>query len=62
MGVQKSRKSIKFTKFSILKKYKMTKNNYTDKKQLIRVYDKDFFKKTRVFSLKKAETNVSTFF
>lgn len=62
MGVQKSRKSIKYTKYSRLIKISHKDNTYKNKQKIQHVYSKDFFRKTNVFLLKKLENNKSLFF
>ena len=60
MGVQKSRKSIKFTKYSLSKQHKITALFF--KKNLTTIYLKHVFKKTNIFLLKRRETNATLFF
>jgi len=59
MGVQKSRKSKRFTKFSI-KKSCFPK--VSTKKNLLLLFEKDHFKKTRYFFLRKREDYTSFFY
>lgn len=63
MGVQKSRKSIKFTKFS-LKQNKNTKKltKIKNKSVISKIINKHLFKKTNIFFLNKFETNKTLFF
>lgn len=59
MGVQKSRKSTKYTKYSLLKaSYNPCITNHIKQ----RIYLKYAFKKKEVFSLKNKSSNQSFFF
>jgi hypothetical protein len=58
MGVQKSRKSIRYTKYSL----KLKKNfKELSHKTLKLILEKDHFKKTRFFFLRKREDGTSFF-
>lgn len=63
MGVQKSRKSLKFTKFSLhLENNLKTHKKNLSRKTIKNIFDKHFFKKTNIFSLRKLETKKTLFF
>jgi hypothetical protein len=61
MGVQKSRKSLKFTKYSLKKKI-VNLSNFSKKKIIQKIILKFKFKKNDIFFLKKKETNLNLFY
>ncbi len=62
MGVQKSRKSIKFSKFSLSLKLKKNINEYLTVNKINNIYKKNKYKKTNIFFLKKLENDKPVFF
>ena len=62
MGVQKSKKAIRFSKYSLFKTHKKNINKYLLTSKLRYVYKKNKHKKTNIFFLKKYENNKSVFF
>jgi hypothetical protein len=62
MGVQKSRKSIRFTKFSNVKVKFAFLTNLIAKNTLQHVYDRHEFKKTKIFTLRNRKNDKNIFF
>jgi len=60
MGVQKSRRSLKHTKYSL--KNNNDKNIFLTKKKINVFFKKNSYKKNKLFFLKKYENNYSLFF
>ncbi len=61
MGVQKSRKSLKYTKYSLKKKLDKTLI-FSKKKIIQKIFRKFKFKKSDLFFLKRKETNLALFY
>ena len=62
MGVQKSKKSIKFTKYSLIRNKKTPLNNIMTKKNKTNSLLKDNYKQTRIFYLINREAEYPIFF